>query len=226
MKKNKLYIYKNYYKYKYRPIFIIIFIIMLINIFLYKLDQAMTPTVLSYSESEMKAQAIDIINSTISDIYDSQFKYNDVFTIEKDKFGGIQLIKADTLKLNKIASNVAIEAQKKIKVIGEVGVSVPLGYIFKNNVLARFGPKVRIKMIPKGTVETKYISEFESVGINQTRHKIYVEVNTIVKVITSTKSSEVEVKNIVPIAETIIVGKVPSTVIDLNLDKAAFKTSN
>ncbi|MCT4564495.1 MAG: sporulation protein YunB [Maledivibacter sp.] len=41
--------------------------------------------------------------------------------------------------------------------------------------------------------------------MNQTRHKIYLSVNTIVPFISKT----IEVKSTVPIAETIIVGRVP-----------------
>jgi sporulation protein YunB len=128
--------------------------------------------------------------------------------------------------MNKIASDVAIESQKEIKRIGEIGIKVPLGYVMKNNLLAFFGPDIRIKIKPVGYIETKYLSDFESAGINQTRHKIYIQVKTNIRIIVPFNSKEIKVTNEVPISETIIVGKVPNTAINLELDNAGVKLSN
>ena len=81
-------------------------------------------------------------------------------------------------------------------------------------------------MQPIGHVETKYSSEFESAGINQTRHKIYVKVKTTVRVIIPLKSNDIEVTNEVPIAETIIVGKTPNTAVQLDLNGTGSKLGN
>jgi sporulation protein YunB len=81
-------------------------------------------------------------------------------------------------------------------------------------------------MNPIGYIETKYESIFESAGINQTRHKIYVQVYVKLKVIIPTKNDEIEVKGEIPIAETIIVGKIPNTSINLDLNGAGFKLNN
>lgn len=205
---------------------ILLIIFLIINLFIYEIDQIITPNLISYSEIEMKARALDIINTTINDEYSKQFNYNEIITIVKDNEGSIELIQADTLKLNKIACDVALKAQKKLREIGSVGIKIPIGIIFKNNLFANLGPNISIKMLPMGAVETKYISEFESEGINQTRHKMYVEVTTEIRVYGSTMNKEFEVKNIVPIAETIIVGKTPNTILSLGLDKATYKTSN
>jgi hypothetical protein len=43
------------------------------------------------------------------------------------------------------------------------------------------------------------------------------------KVIVPFNGKEIEIKNQVPISETIIVGKVPDTAISLGLDNAGFK---
>ena len=71
-------------------------------------------------------------------------------------------------------------------------------------------------MTQVGNISSSYESIFESAGINQTRHKIYLNVNMKIKVIVPFKSEEVEVATQIPISETIIVGKTPSTAIDLN----------
>jgi sporulation protein YunB len=206
---------------------VFIFIIMAaLNIFLYAFDKIVTPTVMVVADAEMRAKATEIINSCIIEQYSKDFDYDSIIKVEKDREGNITMLKADTLQMSKIASQVALESQKKIKELGNVGIKLPIGYIFKNNILAYYGPSITIKMQPIGNIETKYSSDFESAGINQTRHKIYVRVRTEVRVIIPTRSNDIEVRNEIPISETIIIGKVPDTSINLDLQNAGTKLPN
>lgn len=195
-------------------------------IFIYMFDSIVTPTVMAVSEAEMRAKAIEIINKSVLDEFSKQFNYDDIIKIEKNVEGNIVLLKADTLKLNKIACDVAIKSQKELNDLGNVGINLPIGYITRNNILSYLGPSITVKMQPVGHIETKYSSDFESAGINQTRHKIYVKVKTKVRIIIPTRSSDIEVSNEVPIAETIIVGKIPRTALQLDLNDAGFNLRN
>ncbi len=210
-------------KTKFRLIFTMIFLMVLFNIFIYTLDRVITPTFITVANAEMRAKSMEIIYTAILDEYSKQFKYEDVINVEKDNEGNITLLKADTLKMNRIANDVALNSQRQLRNLGSHGIKIPIGYIFQNNILASIGPKVSVKMQPIGYIETKYQSEFESAGINQTRHKIYVQVYAKLKVIAGLKNDNIEVKSEVPIAETIIIGKVPDTSINLDLKGAGTK---
>ena len=72
------------------------------------------------------------------------------------------------------------------------------------------------KMRQIGKINTSYESIFESAGINQTRHKIYLNVDMKVRVIVPLKSRDVEVSCQIPVSDTIIVGKIPDTAINMN----------
>lgn len=176
--------------------------------------------------AEMRAKSMEIITTSILNEYSKQFNYDDIIRVDKDVEGNITMLKADTIKMNKIASDVVLNSQKELKKLGSVGIKIPIGYIFQNNILAQIGPSVTVKMEPIGYIETKYESEFESAGINQTRHKIYVQVSAKAKIIIPTKNDEIEIKSEVPIAETIIVGKIPDTSINLDLNSAGFKLNS
>jgi sporulation protein YunB len=193
---------------------------------IYSLDKLIMPTVINVANAEMRGKALEIINKSILNEYSKQFNYDEIVKFDKDKEGNIVMFKADTLRMNKIACDVAINSQEELQRIGVVGIKVPMGYIFKNNLLAYIGPEVTVKMQPIGSIETKYISEFESAGINQTRHKIYVLVKTQIRVVVPFDSDNLEVQNEVPIAETVIVGKVPNTAVNFDLKDAGFKLDN
>ncbi|MBU3092941.1 sporulation protein YunB [Clostridium sp. CM028] len=213
-------------KIKVRILIIIAIIMINFTIFIYIFDKTVMPTVMAVADAEMRAKATEIVNRSIISEYSKQFNYDQVIRVDKDSQGNIVMLKADTLKMNKIACDVALESQKELMKLGEVGMKIPIGYITRNSILSYYGPKVTIKMQPIGHVETKYSSEFESAGINQTRHKIYVKVKTTVKVIAPLKSNDIEVANEVPIAETIIVGKTPNTAVQLDLNGTDFKLGN
>ena len=207
---------------------LIIISIIMINfiIFIYIFDKTAMPTIMAVADSEMRAKATEIVNKAIIDEYSNQFNYDDIIKVDKDSMGNIVMLKANTLKMNKIACDVALKSQKELMKLGDVGIKVPIGYITRNNILSYYGPSVTIKMQPIGHVETKYSSEFESAGINQTRHKIYVKLKTTVRVIIPLKSNDIEVTNEVPIAETIIVGKTPNTAVQLDLNGTGYKLEN
>lgn len=200
-------------------IYIISTCIILLSLFLvltYYFDKIVTPTVRLVASTEMRAQTTEIINRNVLEIYSKNFDYNDLIKVEKDSEGNIIMIKADTMNMNRIANEVVLKSQKEIKEIGAIGVDMPIGYITKSNIFSHMGPKVKVKMEHQGVMETSYDSSFESAGINQTRHKIYVNFSCKINVIMPFTHNEIEVKNVTPIAETIIVGKVPRTSLSLD----------
>ena len=60
-----------------------------------------------------------------------------------------------------------------------------------------------------GHSATRIISEFSEAGINQTRHRIIIEITVNVEAIVPGYSTDVAVSTAITAAETIIVGRVP-----------------
>lgn len=207
-------------------IIIIFIIVILFDFFIYALDKAITPAAIAVADSEMRAKALQTVNSIIFDEFSKQSGYDEIINVEKDKEGNITLMKANTIKLNKTACDIAVKSQDELKRLGTIGIKIPMGYIFKNNIIAYLGPNITVKMEPIGSIETRYLSQFESAGINQTRHKIFIEFKTQIRVILPFDNNEVEIKNEMPIAETIIVGKVPDTTLNFDLEDAGFHLDN
>lgn len=185
---------------------------------IYTLDKIIMPTVKLVADAQMRAEVTNTVNKTIFQEYSRNFNYNDIIKFDKDNDGNIIMMTADTLKLSEIATLTVLKAQEELEKKSQVDIRIPMGYVTKNNILARFGPDVKIRMRPIGHITTRYLSEFEDAGINQTRHKIYIETTTRVKMIMAVSSSELEIVNQIPIVETIIVGRVPSTAIQMDLN--------
>ena len=97
-----------------------------------------------------------------------------------------------------------------------MGVKIPIGYLTNSSFFYNMGPSITVKMRQVGNINTSYESVFESAGINQTRHKIYLNVDMKIRVIVPLKSRDVEVSCQIPVSDTIIVGKIPDTAINMN----------
>ena len=183
---------------------------------IYIFGKRILPTVLNIGEIKIKYEAIKIINEESVNVYSENFKYDDIIDIEKDAEGNITMIRADTVKQNYLASQVVLKCDEKLSEMGDLGVKVPLGYLTNNVMFYNMGPKITVKMQQIGNITTSYESAFESAGINQTRHKIYLNLNATMRVIVPFNSKDVEVSCQIPVSDTVIVGKIPETAINMN----------
>ena len=195
--------------------FFIIAIFILFNSIMYTFNRKILPAVMKVAEEKLKREATDIINETALEIYSKDFSYEDIMIVEKDTEGNITMLRADTVKLNYLASKMALACNEKIGELNNLGLEVPLGYMSENLIFHNLGPNIGIKMSQIGSITKDYESIFESAGINQTRHKIYLNIHLKLNVIIPLRSQEVEIVSQIPISETIIVGKIPNTAIDL-----------
>lgn len=99
--------------------------------------------------------------------------------------------------------------------LGETYVKIPIGNFTGNSLLAGRGPTIKVKIVPAGTVSIEFKTEFLSTGINQTRHRVYLEVLNKMSIVAPFTSERVEVLNEVNVAETVLIGDVPSTFYNL-----------
>lgn len=181
-------------------------------------DKKIKPTVLTIAEIKAKQIASKAINESIHDRISDDIRYQDLYFIRTDSEGNITFMQANTIMMNKLAAEVALTVQQKMQKIGSEdsnNIRIPLGNILGSQLLAQYGPKVNVKVTTIGRVTVDFYTEFEQSGINQTRHKIYLQVNTQVKTVIPFTSQTMPVQSTVPIAETIIVGRVPENYVNV-----------
>lgn len=168
-------------------------------------------------QGTMKAKAIAtlITNEQSSEIME-KYQYEELATVEKDKEGNITMVSANLVALNKIISEIPVQVEKKLNDNQKTEFDIHLGSMLGTKVFSGYGPKIKIRISSLGTIDTNLVSEFKDCGINQTLHRIYLQVNTKVAILTSYKDIEAEISNQVLLAESIIVGKIPETYYNLD----------
>ena len=81
--------------------------------------------------------------------------------------------------------------------------------------LAGRGPEIKIRISTIGNVETDLKSEFTSQGINQTLHRVYLQVKCQISILTPFEDITKDITNQVLLAENVIVGNIPNTYYNL-----------
>lgn len=181
------------------------------------IEKNIAPTVLAIAEARARLIATEAINDAINKKIAHNIQYKDLVTIHKTNMGEVALIQVNTVEINRLESEAALYVSDSLRKITMAGISIPVGQVTGSQILASFGPRIKVDLIPVGTVEVDVSEAFEEAGINQTRHKIFLDIKTTVKVVVPMVSANAQVVSNIPITETIIVGKVPNTILDFNI---------
>lgn len=160
--------------------------------------------------SSMKAAAGEAANDAAYSVLFSGYSYGDFVKITRDGEGNILSITTETLKMNTIARNAVAATKKNFSSISSEGVKIPLGVFTGVEALAGAGPKITVKTIPVCSVDCSFYSTLTSAGINQTKHSVYINIVSDITVVMFVRSESVTVTSEILIAESVIVGKIPS----------------
>lgn len=192
-----------------------IFIIMVIAFSTVKIVlDAIFPIFDTLCKDKAKSIATIISNEEATNVM-KEHTYDEIFTLEKDKDGNITMIKSNIIAINEIISDVAVKIQNTINQRGRENIEIALGSFTGFKLLSGKGPGVPIKISSIGNVETDLRSEFSEKGINQTLHRVYLQVDCEVSILTPYNSITEKVSNQVLLIENVIVGKIPSTYYNL-----------
>ena len=199
-------------KKKRSMLWIIAIIVLIVYLFRY-IDKNIKPTVIAISEIRARSVTTQAINDTIKMKIRRDINYNDLIFVKYDNDGKVALMQANTILMNSIAAEVALEVQERLKQISKAKIKVPLSNAFDTQMITL--PSINVQIVPQGSVAVDFATEFESSGINQTRHRIYIIVVTDIKMIVPLVSESLRITTNIPIAETIIVGDVPEQYINV-----------
>ena len=125
--------------------------------------------------------------------------------------GKVTAINANSTNINLIKSKIILSAQKELNRYNCLETVVQLGSISGLNLLSNRGPDIHIlyDLYCASTANIK--SSFNSAGLNQTCHKLIVEIKTDYCLVLNDGDHLSTVMNDFVVAETVIVGDVPIT---------------
>lgn len=177
-------------------------------------DSKIKASVLVIARSRVQNRETEIINEIVNREVVAKTSYEDLVKIHKDRNGRIVLLQPNSIMINRIMASTTVRITESLGQTREESISVPLGQITGSTLLAGYGPRIKVKIIPSGQVHVEIINKFDEAGVNQTRHLIYFRIKSDMKIAVPLMDEEIKVSTTVPLAETIIIGDVPRTYVN------------
>ena len=137
--------------------------------------------------------------------------YENLTGISYSDEGVIQAVNTDIVSVNKLKNAVATEIAEVLDNEYEYIVEIPIGSMFDSEFLSGSGVKLAFNNTVTGDVRSDFRSEFDSSGINQTIHKLYIDISGELIVITGGSTEPITYSDSILLGETVIVGTVPNT---------------
>lgn len=163
--------------------------------------------------SEISAQdyASDAIVKGVEEVTDEEkITYDDIVKIIRDKSGTINSITTDAKLMNRISAEVNKKVGNLLEDVETYSMKIPISTVLGEQIIAGSGPSIRMNVTLTGMANTDFDSTLISAGINQTRHRIMLNVVAIVSVIFANSVKTYNVDYQVCLAESIVVGITPS----------------
>ena len=190
-------------------IILFVFILILIAVWIF-VAKNVNPVILRVSDERIRAISQDAVSKSVLEVMSTKSDES-LVSIVRDENNKIQSVEIDADTITSIAQDITIAAQKKINEAGIDGVRIPLGSLSGVTVLTGLGPDVNIKIYLVGSTKTRITSVFSESGINQTLHRVYLDISGSVAVAVPGIPSTIDTETQVLMSEMIIIGEVPPT---------------
>ena len=167
------------------------------------------PIIKTYSKAETRALSDHAVNLAVSNVVNRSLTYGSLIDIIYSENGEIAAFSANQYEINAISREIIKETQSQLKTLGNGGICLNAGTLTGFSYLIGKGPLIKFKLVPIGTALADFESQFSSVGINMTKHSLFLNVKLHVSIAMPIKSYELYTNSQVLLSESIIVGKVP-----------------
>lgn len=168
------------------------------------------PIALGALETVIGARIEEISVRAVRDVLsDNGYVWSDFCTKTLGDDGGVVSLSANTENIGKMCADVVQKINREVSEAGHIKISVPLGSVIAPRYFSGKGPSLSVRAVPYVSVSASAYSEMLEAGINQTLHRISINVVSDVRAICMQGSVTFRKESTVLLAESVIVGKVP-----------------
>lgn len=164
------------------------------------------------AETQVKNTTSDLTNDAIAkQIADGVIQYDRIVYFEKGLDGRITALKTNMSEVNRLKTDILNLINDEILALDTSDIGIPLGSLFLPELFSGKGPAIPVRILSIRNSDATFSSKFSQAGINQTLHQLTMIVSVDVAVLVLGQTSSFTVNSEVVVAETVIVGDVPST---------------
>ena len=171
-------------------------------------------TIRSLAETQVKNTTSDLINDAIDKQIDTgNIQYDRIVYFEKDLNGKITALKTNMSEVNRLKTSILNIINDEILAMDTTDLGIPIGSLVLPEFLSGRGPHIPIQILSISNSDASFESHFTEAGINQTLQKLTMNISVDVAILVLGRTENFTVSSEVVVAETIIVGQVPDTLL-------------
>lgn len=172
----------------------------------------MKPVVVDLATARTSNAVNRIVVAAVNDAVESgRIDYAQLVDFDKDAEGHVTALRSNMAAFNRLQASIADDILQRMAEVSSTDLAIPIGTLTGSPLLAGRGPCLRVRMQSVGTATARFDNQFSSAGINQTRHRIILDVDVHVSILLPGLTTYAKVSNEISVAETVIVGGVPET---------------
>lgn len=172
----------------------------------------MKPVVVDLATARTSNAVNRIVVAAVNDAVDSgRIDYEQLVDFDKDADGHVTALRSNMAAFNRLQASIADDILQRMAEVSSTDLAIPIGTLTGSPLLAGRGPCLSVRMQSVGTATARFDNQFSSAGINQTRHRIILDVDVHVSILLPGLTTYTKVSNEISVAETVIVGGVPET---------------
>lgn len=176
------------------------------------LERRAGPQIHALAETAAKRQASAAISAAVEQVLtEDRVTYEHLVSYTADS-NGIRSIQTNALEVNLIRAKIN-DAVEEAVTLRHGKLRLPLGALLGSELFAGRGPNIVVPLSMTGHALSDIRSDLSSSGLNQTMHRILMDLTVSVSVILPEKTLSTEIEMTVCLAETVIVGSVPNGMI-------------
>ena len=183
-------------------------------IFLLTLRYKYRDVIIELARISVKNTTSDMINDAIDrQVTEGSIAYDRIVFFEKDLEGRITALKTNMSEINHLKTEILGILNDEILSLDTTAMGIPVGSLFLPEILSGKGPVIPVHILSIRNSDADFLSDFSASGINQTLHQLNMEVSIEVSVLVLGQTDSFTVTSQVLVAETVIIGDVPQTLL-------------
>jgi sporulation protein YunB len=173
------------------------------------LDARLKPALLDMASLTAHQLAAEVIYKTMYQEILPETGYQELVIFQQDENSQLIYLRVNNAALGKLVTASAAAIKARLGELEQKVIEIPLGQATGVYLLGNRGPVLKIPVKPMGTVDIGVEDSFQQAGINQVKHTIYMDIQTDIQIVLPLVAHKERVSLKLPVADSIIVGKVP-----------------
>lgn len=174
------------------------------------------PIMTAFAESQAVWMATKIANQTVGQVLQEYADIcADAIVVTYDDANIISSVRTNTLTVNTVRTTITDRVIAAMETVSAISVAVPMGTLMGWDWMSGLGPLIPFPVGFTASMMSDVSSTLVSEGINQSMYRVLVHLKISLYVVSPGGRSTVDVEVSYPMAETVLMGKVPDNLTEV-----------